>query len=265
MGWYTPLPPPAALGDTLACVWTATVEGTHRLVPDGCIDVLWLSTGGGFLCGPETAAWTFRLPAGTAAVGVRFRPGLAGPVLGLDVSELTNSRVALHDLLGSGDHRRLADELADLADTRGGLAALTATVGRWAARRHTVDPLSRRVAAGPFTVARLADDLSLTARQVHRRSLRAFGYGPSTLTRLMRFQRFLAAAGAAGSRNGAGGARLALAAATAGYSDQAHVVRDCRAITGLTPTELLADWFPTFPAGSDPYKTPDDGRVRITV
>ncbi len=247
MGWYTPLPPPPALGDTLACVWTATVEGTHRLVPDGCMDLLWLSTGVGFLCGPETRAWTFRLPPGTAAVGVRFRPGLAGSVLGLDVSELTNSRVALDELLGSGPSRRLADELADLADPRAGLAALTAIVGRWSVRRHPVDPLSRRVVAGPFTVRSLADDLSLTARQVHRRSLRAFGYGPSTLARLLRFQRFLAAASSDG--------KLALAAATAGYSDQPHLVRECRAITGLTPTELLAEWFPTFPRGSDPYKT----------
>lgn len=263
MDWYTPTAPPVELADTLACVWTATVEGTHRLVPDGCMDLLWLSTGTGLLCGPETAAWTFQLPAGTGAVGVRFRPGLPGPVFGLDASELTNSRVALQDLLAAADHRRLVDELADLADLRGGLVALTAAVGRWAARSHAVDPLSRRVVAGPFTVASLADDLSLTARQVHRRSLRAFGYGASTLARLMRFQRFLAAATAARIR-GAGGS-LALAAGTAGYSDQPHLVRDCRAITGVTPTELLADWFPTFPPGSDPYKTPADDRVRMTA
>lgn len=251
MGWYTPLLPPLELADTLACVWRASVEGTHRLVPDGCMDLLWLSTGTGFLCGPETEAWTFRLPAGTTAVGVRFRPGLAGPVVGLDVSELTNTRVGLEALLGSGPFRRLAGELGDLADPWAGLAALTATVGRWADRRYPVDPLAQRVTAGPFTVSALADDLGLTARQVHRRSLRAFGYGPSTLARLMRFQRFLAVAAA---RAGAGRS-LALAAALAGYSDQPHLVRDCRAITGLTPTELLSEWFPTFPEGSDPYKT----------
>ena len=257
MGWYSPLLPPAELADTLACVWRASVEGTHRLVPDGCLDLLWLSTGTGFLCGPETTAWTFRLPAGTTAVGVRFRPGLAGPLVGLDVSELTNTRVGLDDLLGSRPFRHLAGELGDLADPRAGLAALTATVGRWAARRHPVDPLARRVVAGPFTVSALAEDLGLTARQVHRRSLRAFGYGPSTLARLMRFQRFLSASG------GGAGRSLAQAAATAGYADQPHLVRDCRAITGLTPTELLTDWFPTFPGGSDPYKTPDGGGVRI--
>ncbi len=255
MGWYSPLPPPPELADSLACTWIAAVEGTHRLVPDGCMDLLWLSTGVGWLCGPETASWTFRLPAGTTAVGVRFRPGLAAAVLGIDVSELTDSRVRLDELLGSGPSRRLAEELADLADPDTGLAALTATVARWAAGRRAVDPLSHRVVAGPFTVRSLADDLSLTARQVHRRSLRAFGYGPSTLARLLRFQRFLAAASSVG--------KLALAAATAGYSDQPHLVRECRAITGLTPTELLAEWFPTFPGGSDPYKTPTPDRVRI--
>lgn len=254
MGWYTPFPPPPELADSLACTWIAAVEGTHRLVPDGCMDLLWLSTGVGWLCGPETVAWTFRLPAGTTAVGVRFRPGLAAAVLGLDVSELTNSRVRLDELLGSGPYRRLADELADLADPATGLAALMATVARWAAGRPGVDPLSHRVAAGPFTVGTLADDLDLTPRQVHRRSLRAFGYGPSTLARLLRFQRFLAAATAPGT--GIPGRSLARAAATAGYSDQSHLVRDCRSITGVTPTDFLADWFPTFPEGSDPFKTP---------
>ncbi len=258
MEWYTPRLPPLDLADTLACVWTATVEGTHRLVPDGCLDLLWLSTGRGLLCGPETRAWTFRLPPGTIAVGARFRPGLAGPVFGLDVSEVTDSRVWLDELLGGAPFRRLADELGDLADAGAGLAALTAAVRRWDAGRRPVDPLSRRVAAGPFTTASLADDLDLTARQVHRRSLRAFGYGSSTLARLMRFQRFLAATT---RMRGS----LAAAAATAGYADQSHLVRECRAITGLTPSGFLAEWFPTFPIGSDPYKTDGDRLAILAV
>lgn len=33
---------------------------------------------------------------------------------------------------------------------------------------------------------------------------------------------------------------LAWAATSAGYADQAHLTRDCRSLTGLTPRELLA-------------------------
>ena len=48
---------------------------------------------------------------------------------------------------------------------------------------------------------------------------------------------------------------IARTAAAAGYADQSHLARDCRAITGLTPGRFLDEYFPTFPDMSDPYKT----------
>jgi AraC-like DNA-binding protein len=50
------------------------------------------------------------------------------------------------------------------------------------------------------------------------------------LQRVLRLRRFLAQAGPGA---------LARAATEAGYADQAHLSRDCRALTGLTPGELL--------------------------
>lgn len=70
--WFVPVEPPAELAGVLACSWTATPSGRHRLVPDGCLDLLWTSRGEIWLCGPETTAWQFELPPGTTAVGVRF-------------------------------------------------------------------------------------------------------------------------------------------------------------------------------------------------
>lgn len=48
---------------------------------------------------------------------------------------------------------------------------------------------------------------------------------------------------------------LASLASAAGYADHAHLIRDCRAITGMAPGRFLATYFPTFPDMSDPYKT----------
>ena len=59
MPWYEPHPTPADLSATLACSWTATPSGRHRLVPDACVELLWLTTGPVIGCGPETRAWTF--------------------------------------------------------------------------------------------------------------------------------------------------------------------------------------------------------------
>ena len=51
------------------------------------------------------------------------------------------------------------------------------------------------------------------------------------------------------------GVSLAMLAARAGYVDHAHLARDCRALTSLSPTAFLVEYFPTFPDMADPYKT----------
>jgi AraC-like DNA-binding protein len=43
--------------------------------------------------------------------------------------------------------------------------------------------------------------------------------------------------------------QLAELAADAGYSDQAHLSRECRSIAGQTPTELLAGQAPDWHGG----------------
>jgi AraC-like DNA-binding protein len=72
----------------------------------------------------------------------------------------------------------------------------------------------------------------VSERQLRRRFERGVGYGPRTLRRVLRFQRFLGLAH--------GGGSLARLAADAGYADQAHLVRDCRSLAGMTPSALLA-------------------------
>ena len=72
-------------------------------------------------------------------------------------------------------------------------------------------------------------------------------WSPSTH---VRFHRFWSIAELA-----APGTPLAAVAHDAGYSDHAHLVRDCRAITGAPPGRFLAESFATFPDMSDPYKT----------
>jgi AraC-type DNA-binding domain-containing proteins len=74
--------------------------------------------------------------------------------------------------------------------------------------------------------------VGLSPRQLHRRSLDAFGYGPKTLARVLRLNRALTLARA--------GVELADVAATTGYADQAHFARDVRELTGTTARALLA-------------------------
>lgn len=220
-------------------------------MPDGCTDLLWIESGPVVVCGPETTSWEFSLPAGTRACGVRLRPGAARRLLRTDIHELTNRRVRLGDISGSGTERRLAEQLAEADDA---LVVLERTVGRWLGAADSKDRVDEAITVAglsprPPSVGGLADGLALSSRQIHRRAERLFGYGFSTLTRLVRFQRLVLDA-QRGHR-----ASLAALAAGGGYADQAHLARECRAITGLPPSEFLLVHDATFPAASDPYKT----------
>ncbi|MES9609208.1 helix-turn-helix domain-containing protein [Actinomadura sp. NPDC000929] len=101
------------------------------------------------------------------------------------------------------------------------------------ARMGPADPLvaamAGRLAEG--SVREAADELGLGERQLRRRSLAAFGYGPKTLQRVLRFQRALGLARA--------GRPLAEVAFAAGYADQAHLAHEVRALAGAPVRALL--------------------------
>lgn len=254
--WYVPLAPPETLSRLLACSWTAFPTGTHLLVPDACSDLLWTSHGEIWLCGPETTGWTFALPKGTTAVGVRLRPGMVPAVFGIDTSTLLNRRVRLGDVIGKHAECSVASVIAEATcadDRRLALESFVATLPVVKAHRDFAEQTLNRLTSWPRAPqSELASHLGLTPRQLHRKCTYGFGYGPSTLARIIRFHRFLAITEI--DRPSVAWP-IAAAAIDAGYTDQAHLGRDCRSITGRTPKKFLAEYFPTFPDMSDPYKT----------
>ncbi|MFE5297895.1 helix-turn-helix domain-containing protein [Streptomyces sp. NPDC056632] len=215
-----------------AVVWSnsPTAQGFRPVLPDGCMDLIW-ADGRLLVAGPDTRAY---VPEGPAAryAGVRFAPGDAPTVLGVEASALRDLRVDLGDLWGARTARRLADGVTGAPD-RG--TALETLVLRRASDAPAPDPLLRAVVArlrAGASVGVAADTVGLGARQLHRRSLVAFGYGPKTLARILRLRRALDLAAA--------GMPYAEAALRAGCADQAHLAREMRALTGTTLTAYLA-------------------------
>ncbi|MFI6015832.1 DUF6597 domain-containing transcriptional factor [Streptomyces sp. NPDC051243] len=214
-----------------AVVWTNAPggPGTGRVLPDGCMDLLW-NDGRLLVAGPDTRAYvTEGKPS--AWVGVRFCPGTAPAFLGIPAHEVRDRRVDLADLWPASEVRRLRGRVEAADDPVTGLEDVAL---ERAADAEPPDPLLRRVVAAlragrPIAVT--ADELGVGARQLHRRSLTAFGYGPKTLGRILRMQRALAMA-----RDGVG---FAETAARAGFADQAHLARDVKELTGLPLGELL--------------------------
>ncbi|MFW6092096.1 MAG: helix-turn-helix domain-containing protein [Actinomycetota bacterium] len=239
MSWVTSQAVAPELAADLVTGWTARVQGQHRLVPDGCVDVLWIDNGTTWVCGPETAAWTFTLPPGTEAVGVRFQPGRAGEVLGFDTAEVRNTRVRLEDVVGARGERIVAEQLGDAREPAARLATLQRHARGWLSGAPDRDPAAHAVARLlgrniTTPVAALADAVALSERQLHRRCVAAFGYGPATLRRILRLQRFIRLA-----NHPAAPTDLAGLATLAGYTDQPHLSHECRTIAGVSPRELI--------------------------
>jgi len=217
-----------------AVVWSRTVESPTvgpalPVLPDGCMDLLW-NEGRLLVAGPDTRA---HVPEGEPAhwAGVRFFPGTAPTFLGVPAHELRDRRVDLSDLWPAAAVRRLRTRVDKSPDP---VTALEELALERAAQTPPPDPLLRHLVAALDTgrpVAATADELGLGARQLHRRSLTAFGYGPKTLARVLRLQRALALARA--------GVPFAETAARSGFADQAHLARDVRELAGMPLGELL--------------------------
>ncbi|MEU2582293.1 helix-turn-helix domain-containing protein [Streptomyces avermitilis] len=218
-------------GSAAAVVWTnrPSAAAGRPVLPDGCMDLLW-TEGRLLVAGPDTHAYRPQGPFGDWA-GVRFFPGTAPAFLGVPAYELRDRRVDLAEVWPAVEVRRLTECVDAAADPA---TALEEIALHRAGQADRPDPLLRKLVvslAAGRPVARAADELGVGARQLHRRSLTAFGYGPKTLARLLRLQRALALAWA--------GVPFAETAARAGFADQAHLARDVRELAGVPLGELL--------------------------
>jgi AraC-like DNA-binding protein len=247
---YAEWAPPIALRAAVACLWARiTPEAadqadqtdhadragkaapTGLVLPDACSDLIWERGVGAYVAGPDTGPSRPMIKAGTVMVGIRFRPSAGGQVLGMPLSEILNQRVPLADLLPPAAGRlppTLDPEEAvhRVLDLTGGLVvdgAPDLAMARAAVLLR--DPAARAEA--------VAAEVGLSERQFRRRSQAAAGYGPKTLQRVLRFHRFVRLLDAASAPPD-----LAALAAQGGYADQAHLTRECSALSGFTPANL---------------------------
>ncbi len=229
---YREYGPPAHLASTVACLWEHEPAASHttRVVPDGCVDLIWLAERELVIAGPDTGPRHVALPERRRTSGIRLRPGAAGAVLGLPACELRDAEVAAALVWGE-PAARLAVALTDARPA----ARLELLAEAVATRDAAPDPLAlavaHRLSAPGARVAQVARDLGISERQLHRRMLTAVGYGPKMLARVARLRRLVAL----------GDDALAARALAAGYANQAHMNEDVRRLTGTTPVRFLKD------------------------
>lgn len=243
---YVERPPLPALAGVVRTVWihrTGEAAYVQRHLPTGGVEIHFPIGGHPQLIGPLTGPLIEVIPAHTTIVGVRFQPG-AAPPLPAALDDLVDQRLGLAALWGSS-----VDDLVEAMVTAGTPErALTFLQGHLLQELRgavTLDPLAGEAVQAlmpwrPVNVDAVAAYLALSASQLRRRCLRAVGTSPKVLQRTLRFQGFLALAQAGAVATGQRGADgMAGLAVDVGYADQAHLSRECRRLTGLTPRQLL--------------------------
>lgn len=210
----------------------------------------------------ETETGSFVAGMGDTAVLTEFTGEQAGlqidltplglyTLLGGCTEALTN-RVPSLDELGDRELAALPSRLAELPDWPARFAHVNRLLaGRLLAdRARHPDPEVRhawsrlRSTGGAARVDHLAAETGWSRRHLLTRFRDQVGLAPKATGRVLRFER-------ASRLVVAGGSSLADVAATCGYSDQPHLVREFRALAGVTPTAFRAEWGLSSPLPSD--------------
>ena len=186
--------------------------------------------------GPRRQAVWLRFQGTVDQVNISLFPGSAGAFTGLAMPELVD-RMASPDDVWPHDFREAVAELEPLPPERriAGLADLL--LARLEPRREPgpqVREAIRLVQAsrGRVTVGWLAGQVNLSISQLERRFARHVGVGPKLLARQTRVNALAAEAMRLASP------QWALLVAKYGYADQAHLAREFRELTGLTPSRF---------------------------
>lgn len=239
---YREYAPAGVLRRFVECYWTSVVSAgresvAQRVLPDGCIDIIFDLTrpgrGAAEFVGTMTRPLMFDSSGGSHMVAVRFRPGAAVPFLGFDVHEITDRQVEMSThWQGTVD---LADQLREQINTRRQVRWLESALLK---RLVDVPELDRRVQGAvellqqQCSVKVAAEATGLSRQHLARLFRQHVGIGPKMFQRVVRMRRL------ASRLKGASQVSWPLAALEAGYCDQAHMIGECRSLTGLRPTEL---------------------------
>ena len=229
---YEEFSPAPQLANAVASYWRFALPLSHQppvmqhaVPPDGAVNLCWLPSGSLALVGPRLNALRVPVKAGAEYFGIRFLPGAAGPLLGIDVRSLRDAVTAFAK----------TDYASVMASS--GISGLDELVLKWAADNnwHGPDPVvsevTRRIVEsdGTAPVLALLHGLNLSYRQLLRRFHEASGLTPKEFARIRRFRAACLQAVRTSDP------QWASVSADSGFSDQSHLVREFQDIYGWPP------------------------------
>jgi AraC-like DNA-binding protein len=213
--------------------WELTEPFEQRVVPHPAVNVVFHGPAGGpetaEVAGPAGELFAITLHGAGRTSGVQFRPGGFRPFWRRPVAELTGRRRPL-EAVGLPTAGPVCPGTDDDRCRR-----LDALLTGWAPRP---DPLAAEATALVEEIRadrgiRRVDDFArrqgVSTRRLQRLFLDHVGVGPKWVIRRYRLQEAIEQAAAGGPLD------WATLATDLGYSDQAHLVREFTAVTGVSP------------------------------
>lgn len=201
-------------------------EPLCRVGPDGTLERQQRS----FVVGQMVSPMQLVATASFRICGIRFKHDGAWPILG-DQQEFAGRTIAAVDVWG-----RQAETLREQLSETDSIPAMVQLLERFLQQRLNGDSdtavsqaiLFIRQSGGTMPVGELARRSGWSERQFQRRFHACVGLSPKVFSRVIRFQRALRLM----DREEPLSAALAC-----GYFDQAHFIREFRALAGTTPVE----------------------------
>ena len=176
-------------------------------------------------------------------MGVHFKPGGAFPFFAMPASELHDVHVPLDELWGTSA-RELRDRLLEAETTEAKFLileqCLLARVARPLVRHPAVSFALKEIQSVPHqqAISNLTEQIGLSPRRFIQVFTEQVGLTPKLFCRVRRFQQVLRSL----QSGNIDGRQIDWAgiAASCGYFDQAHFIRDFKAFSGLNPTAWFA-------------------------
>ena len=235
--WASGATPPASVARREHVLPTGAMHLVFRLsgpplrLFDGTADALGSTFGHAVVGGARAIFYARDVSVPTRSVGAQLRPGAAQALFGLPADALAGHHTPLDALWG----RDAASALERLHAATTPTLQLDVLEALLAARLKGAQPVRPAIAHALRQLDNgvRVDDVVQCSGYSHRSLIALFreasGLAPKAYARVTRFQRLLSAVHTGPAL------RWAELALDAGYSDQAHLGREFRAIAGVTP------------------------------
>lgn len=241
--------PSKHLQSYVACYWTldytaSNSNKSHRIVPDGCIDIIIDFTSasltkGAFIAGLMTEYKVINLSEKQSSFGIRFYLDAIHHFSPYPSSEFIGNHVLLEDIWGHEAILFMEKVMAsnDISEIIAKVEAKLISILR--KNDNETDNLLHTgilymfAHQGMISIRSLSEQLSYSERHIRRTFQKEYGVSPKELLNIIRFQNLLREIHHHPKSN------LTDIAIKYGYYDQSHFIKNFKQLYGIAPSTIL--------------------------